>query len=160
MKQGIYLDNDEMWGHGPETVTFHSPPEGSYQVVVHVYNQKTSGVPESLQNAQEALVKVYIGDTVITCAAKEAKSATTGEKAPNCKSSIWKVFDIQVTETERTRDKMPIYRFTFDDSSPSLVKDLPSTGQGVTRDTICYGGCTIPDSCRHGIEATSLNVVP
>ena len=154
MKKGIYLDNDEMGGHGPETVTFHSPPPGKYEVVVHVYNAQ--GRQHSFSNAQEALVKVYIGDTIITCAAREAKNAL-GRKG--CASSIWKVFDIRVSK-EVNAKKMPIYRFTFDDSSPDLESDLDITA-GVIRNQICYGGCSIPDTCRrNGVEATSLNVVP
>ena len=113
MKKGIYLDNDEMGGHGPETVTFHSPPPGKYEVVVHVYNHNQVGAAESFRNAQEALVKVYIGDTIITCAAREAKNALTGKK--ECASSIWKVFDIRVTHTVDGH-----LRFTFDDSSRDL----------------------------------------
>ena len=166
MKRGIFLDTDARLGEGPETITFHSPPAGSYQVVVYGWDiAKDTGL--SLEDARsEAVVKVYnLGTYAITCSLAKAKRADTGEKAETCESSVWKVFDIHVRDTGKmSAEKLPILHIALDDSSPRLVDPLPveydrkgsakyAYATGVDTKRICYGGCDIPEHCRSGFDA-------
>ena len=102
MKRGIFLDRDEEQGHGPETITFHSPPMGKYQIVRPLYRacvraplvhlsyiifkeaqvpgggvevvHKYDGQPinKGLDLANEAQVSVFLGNNVILCQLADA----------------------------------------------------------------------------------------
>jgi len=81
----IVLDVDQTRGKGPETVTFHNVPPGTYQIAVDQFPDRTGN---SIKEANPE-VKIYLGSNAVTFLCSIPPECRSAEK-------IWSVVDIVI----------------------------------------------------------------
>jgi hypothetical protein len=84
----MVLDVDATKGRGPETVTFHRVPPGTYQVAVDEFEKHKDGTSKDIRVAHPT-IRIYLGGN-------QVKFKCTIPDDCQSKAAVWKAVDIKI----------------------------------------------------------------